>query len=72
MPASIDRYRWPTVAKSWACGAMSPGPIAGAARLKAASPGASCSAMPSGRSRNMKCRSAASPNGSSVRCTPDG
>ena len=43
-----------------------------AAREKAASPSASCRAMPSGRSRNMKCRSACSPNGSSIRCTPAG
>ena len=42
------------------------------ARPTAASPSASSRAIPSGRSRNMKCRSACSPNGSSASCTPAG
>ena len=38
----------------------------------ATSPSASPRSMPSGRSRNMKCRSACSPNGSSASWTPAG
>ena len=72
IPASMDRYRCPTVLKSWLRGTISPACMAGAARPKAAMPSASFRSMPSGRSRNMKCRSAASPNGSSARCTPAG
>ena len=76
IPASMDRYRCPTVAKSWPRGTMSPccmdGVDAGAACSNAAMPSASSRSIPSGRSRNMKWRSASSPNGSNARCTPAG
>ena len=66
-PASIDRYMCPTVAKSCPRGTMSLAIMCGTARPNAASPSPSFRSMPSGRSRNMKCRSACSPNGSSAR-----
>ena len=76
IPASMDRYRCPTVAKSWPRGTISPtctrGTATGAAFANAAIPAASSRSMPSGRSRNMKWRSASSPNGTSARCTPAG
>jgi len=71
-PASIDRYRCPTVAKSWPRGTMSRSFSAGAAAPIAARPSASARSIPSGRSRNMKWRSACSPNGSSASRTPAG
>ena len=72
IPASMDRYRCPTVAKSWPRGTISPCCMAGTARWYAAIPAASSMSMPSGRSRYMKWRSVWSLNGSSARCTPAG
>lgn len=43
-----------------------------AGRLHASMPRAPCNSIPSGRSRNMKCLSASSPNGISLRLTPAG
>src|SRR4029453_4254981 len=52
---------------------MSPSAISGTASCTGASiPCAPFSSMPSGRSRNMKWRSAGSPNGTSVRLTAAG
>jgi hypothetical protein len=69
---SSDRgARWSQSPAGW--GTMWPSAIKGTASCTGASmPFAPSSAMPSGRSRNMKCRNAFSPKGTSVKVTPAG
>ena len=71
-PSAMPRYRCPMVANSWPRGSASPGCTSSRAGADRTKPGASCSSIPSGRSRNRKCRSACSPNGSRSSCTPAG